>query len=238
MPKSSSTLFSMYQKHIVEFTLPGNGQKEFEQMIQDGKINGIGNFVHDLELPESLETLVQLSEKIGPFVVKSHLKLNDVLAGFLCKKQIIATYIHRDPRDVILSAMDHGKRPPDHPTMNDFFLKFDTVENSIPLVREFCKTGIEWVQSGLCEVFRYYDLVIDPSRELVRFGKFIHACPEDAYIGELINNFSQPPRKIWGRQFNTGKLVRYLDEMRPRDIEICNREMSDYLLSLGYMTIE
>jgi len=236
MPKSSSTLLSLYQKNILEHSVQGNGQKEFEQCVKDGKVNGVGIFVHNLEQPEILQKLVDLSEKIGPFVVKSHLALSASLAAFLVNKQILATYIHRDPRDVILSAMDHGKRPPDHPTMNEFFLQFNTVENSIPLVREFCRTGIEWVESGLCELFRYHDLVVDPERELIRFSSLIHADPDVAYIRDLIRNFTDTTKK-WKRQFNTGKILRYADEMSPPEIELCNRELAEELRVLGYQTV-
>lgn len=233
MPKSSSTLLSLYQKNILEFTVPNNGQKEFERMIRDGEIKGVGAFVHDLELPGTQEKLVRLSESIGPFVVKSHLSLTNDLARHLKEKQILATYIHRDPRDVILSAMDHGKRPVDHPTMNSYFLQFDSVQNSVPLVREFCKTGIEWVQSGLCEIFRYDDLMIDPEKELSRFCKLIEVGVDVAYIRELISNFTDTTKK-WKRQFNTGKLLRYADEMSPQEIEMCNRELSEELRIFGY----
>jgi hypothetical protein len=234
MPKSGSTLFSLYQKHILENTVAGNGQKIFEEMITEGKINGIGIFVHDLESPDTLKKLVSLSRETGPFVVKSHVNLTADLISLLKQKEILATYIHRDPRDVILSAIDHGARPAGHPNMNVYFRQFDSVQNSIPLVREFCKSGIGWVGSGLCEIFTYHDLMVDPSGEMKRFSKLIHARPADAILREMIHTFTDNPVK-GKKQFNTGKLLRFTDEMSPDEIGLCNREMAEELKYFGYL---
>jgi hypothetical protein len=233
MPKSGSTLFSFYQKNILEYTVANNGQRVFEEMITDGKINGIGIFVHNLESPDTLKTLLNLSREIGPFVVKSHISLSTDLLTLLKQKEILATYIHRDPRDVILSAIDHGTRPADHPAMNSFFRQFDSVENSIPLVKDFCKSGVDWIRSGLCQVFTYHDLMVQPAKEMTRFSEFIHTSPDADIIRELIHTYTVNAIK-GKKQFNTGKLSRFNDEMSLADIHLCNREMAEELKSLGY----
>ena len=237
MPKSSSTLFSFYQKSILENSIIKNGQKEFEQLIKEGIIAGVGIFVYNLELPETLGKLTSLSEAIGPFIVKTHSNLTAEILELLKNKQILATYIHRDPRDVILSAIDHGTRPLDHPTMSPFFLQFNSVQNSIPLVKKFCRTGIDWVRSGLCEVYTYHNLIVDPAKEISRFCEFIHVRQNSSFIQELINTFTVNKIK-WRRQFNTGKLLRYIDEMSPQEIEICNQEMFEEMQILGYLTLK
>ena len=233
MPKSGSTLFSLYQQGILERSGVINGQVEFEKLVKEGTINGIGIFVYNLESPETINKLVNLSEEIGPFVVKAHSNLTiDIKEGIL-NKQILATYIHRDPRDVILSAIDHGTRPLNHPTMNSFFLQFDSILNSIPIVKTFCGTGIEWIRSGLCETFKYHDLLVSPAREITRFSKLIHSKLDDSIIRDLINTYADNP--IRGKkQYNTGKLLRYPDEMSHQEIEICNREMAEEIEYLGY----
>ncbi|MDP1622353.1 MAG: sulfotransferase domain-containing protein [Bacteroidales bacterium] len=234
MPKSGSTLFSLYQKSILERTLKNNGQKAFEQLILDGKINGIGIFVHDLESPEILKKLVDLSLEIGPFVVKSHLNLSNDLITCLKRKEILATYIHRDPRDVILSAIDHGNRAVDHPNANTFFRQFASVQNSIPIVKDFCRAGIDWIRSGLCETYSYQDLLTKPESVMIRFNDFIHTKLDAAIFRELIDTYSRNAI-IGKKQFNTGKLLRFPDEMSPADVETCIREMAEELKLLGYL---
>jgi hypothetical protein len=233
MPKSGSTLLSLFQRDIVVKTIKGNGQELFEQMIREGKINGIGIFVNGLEKPDTLKMLSDLSGEIGPFIVKTHIGITAFLAGMLGEKKVLATYIHRDPRDVILSSIDHGKRPSNHPAMNPFFLQFESVRASIPLVKEFCKTGVEWIRSGLCEVYTYHDLLVEPEAVMEKFCRYISTVPDKVLFRELIRVFSENAEK--GRkQFNTGKLLRYPDEMSPEEIADCNRDLAEELTQMGY----
>jgi hypothetical protein len=237
MPKSGSTLLSLYQKGVLKRLMPNNGQAEFEQLIKEGKVNGIGIFVHDIESPETLGNLVDLSKKIGPFVVKTHSSLTNQIRDLILNKQILATYIHRDPRDVILSAIDHGTRSLLHPAKSTFFLQFDTVQNSIPIVKGFCRTGIEWVRSGLCETYTYHDLLMNPVYELNRFTNFINIEFESSIVMEVINSLTINPIK-GKKQYNTGKLLRYPDEMSHNDIVKCNLELLEELEFFGYQRIK
>lgn len=236
MPKSGSTLLSLFQRDIVAKTMIGNGQELFEQRVREGKINGIGIFVHGLENPDVLKMLVDLSDETGPFIVKTHAALTDFLYGMLEERKVLATYIHRDPRDVILSAIDHGKRPAAHPAANPFFLQFVSVRSSIPLVKDFCRTGIKWIESGLCEVFSYHDLLVGPENEMQRFSRFIHAVPDPVLFRQLAEIYSENAQK-GKKQYNTGKLLRYPDEMNPVEIEACNRELACELRQLGYGSV-
>ena len=233
MPKSGSTLFSLYQRDIVESILPGNGQVRFEQMIRDARVNGIGIFVHDLASEQVLDRLAAISLETGPFVIKTHTALTPALRRYLASGVIRATYIHRDPRDVILSAMDHGARPPDHPARNEFFLQFDSIPRSIPIVRQFCREGIEWISSGLCRVFTYHDLLVSPVETLTEYSTWLGAAPDPALYGTLISRYAGNPVK-GKKQYNTGKLLRYPDEMPADMVRLCTTELAGEIRALGY----
>jgi len=233
MPKSGSTLLSFYQKNILERALSGNGQERFEQLIREDIISGAGFFVHNFEAPGILDKLIELSREIGPFVVKAHVPVTPEIRERILEKRILATYIHRDPRDVILSAIDHGKRQTRNPALNVFFERFQNVGVSIPLVREYCKTALDWIHSGLCTVFTYHDLIHDPLPLLKSFCSLLSVAPDEGYIKTLVINFTVD--QISGRrQYNTGKLTRYREEMTPEDIDLCNRELKAELEQLGY----
>jgi len=233
MPKSGSTLLSLYQRDILIAGRRDNGQLEFERQIMDGRISGIGIFVHELERSYILEDLVKLSSEIGPFVIKTHSSLTSGLRKHILNKDILVTYIHRDPRDVILSAIDHGSRPAGHPAWNPYFVQFRSVPESIPLVKEFCKAGMTWIKSGLCEVYTYKDLLTDPATAMDRFSRMISARPEESLTMELIGTYAVNAVK-GKKQYNTGKLSRYHDEMSSEEITICNRELAEELAFLGY----
>ena len=170
MPKSGSTLFASYQRALVKKSFLQNGQQAFQRMTKEGQIAGIGHFVENFNPPGLLGKLVSLSEAEGPFVVKTHSPLTPDLNELLLAGTIKASYIHRDPRDVVLSAMDHGKRADDNPS-TIFFRQYDSVENTLPMVGQYCRIGVAWLQSGLVEVFKYRELIENPATELKRFSK-------------------------------------------------------------------
>jgi len=233
MPKSGSTLLSLYQRDILIAGRRDNGQLEFERQIMDGRISGIGIFVHELERSNILEDLVKLSSEIGPFVVKTHSSLTSGLRKHILNKDIIVTYIHRDPRDVILSAIDHGKRPVKNPFAGDFFRQFSDVEHSIPIVKEFCRIGLEWINFELCLVFSYAELLLSPEDVSGRFSRLVGVDPEPKSIRDMITSYSVN-KQVGKRQFNTGKLTRYKEEMTAQEISLCNHELADEILLFGY----
>jgi len=234
MPKSGSTLLSWYQKEIVEHVFPVNGQKQVEESIKEGHIAGIGHFVHNIEEEERLRKLYSLSTVHGPFVVKTHTPLTPDVQEFLEKHPVSVTYIHRDPRDIILSAIDHGRRIKGEGVSTAYFSQFQTIDNSIPLVKDYCRTAIDWISSGLCEIYTYHDLITKPEDQIERFCRMISKSVDDQFVQELIDKYTvnQDPGV---RQFNRGKASRFHEEMTTKEIEACNSELSEEIVSLGYL---
>jgi len=232
MPKSGSSLFSNYQKEIITFSFKDNGQEHLRRMTKEGLINGAGHFIQDFNSLEELEILVSLSEKTGPFVVKTHTPLTEGLAERIKNKQIIVTLIHRDPRDVILSAIDHGKRVSDKPG-DKFFQQFRSVADTIPTVRTWSRTALDWIGSGNAVVFKYHDLLMNPVAEISHFCKMIDKTPDGQIVNGLIDEFTKNPEK-GVMQYNTGKLSRFREEMSPGEIRLCNQALSEEISKLGY----
>ncbi len=233
MPKSGSTLFSFYQREIIGRCFGLKGQIALEQSIVESKIPGLGHFVDPVDSVELLESLFNISESCGPFVAKTHAGPSPIIAKFVASHDVRITYIHRDPRDVILSAIDHGRRPHKNITANAFFRQFDTIEHSIPLVRQFCKTGIQWIESGLCSIFTYRDLLTDPKGLLKRFTKLLACEIDDAFYDGIVSAYTE--NQVKGkRQFNTGKILRFSSEMTDEEIDLCTRELDTEILRLGY----
>lgn len=233
MPKSGSTLFSFYQKRILEYCIPGQGQEHFENLISSGIINGVGHFVHDIEKPERLQQLWELSVESGPFVVKTHAALTEFMKGFFLEHDVVITFIHRDPRDIILSAIDHGKRPVKNPVLHSYFKQFTDVEHSIPLVREFCHTGYEWFLYSHKHLFSYHDLLAHPFETIRRFAGLLQIEPSENLIRQLVTDYTVN-QEMGQRQFNTGKLIRWSAEMNTKDAALCNELLKNEILQLGY----
>ncbi len=232
IPKSGSTLFSWFQKDILMHSIPKNGQELFEQSVNEKHIDGIGHFAENIEDKSILEKLISISEENGPFLVKCHTSITDDLKEAVKSGKIIVTLTHRDPRDILLSVIDHGKR--DKITNSSkYFAQFQTIEQTIPFVIAQCNIALEWIDSGLVEIFRYQDLISNPHHEILRFCKIINHKPSMNKIDKIVKTYTTSPT-IGMRQYNTGKLLRYKEEMTIKEIELCNKALSYFITRLGY----
>ncbi len=230
MPKSGSTLLSWFQKDMLMQLVSDNGQKKLELSILSKQISGIGHFVDNIESKNKLSTLIDMSETHGSFLVKCHAAITEDVKDAIRNKKVVVSFTHRDPRDIVLSAIDHGKR---EVNKSRFFAQFQSIEQAIPFVIEQCKIALEWIDSGLVEVFRYQDIISNPHNEILRFCKMINQKASKKLIDKLVKTYTDSP--ITGvRQYNTGKLLRYKYEMTLEEIELCNKALSYYILKLGY----
>jgi len=232
IPKSGSTLFSWFQKDILMHSFPKNGQKLFEQSVRDKRIDGIGHFVGNIKDKTTLDNLITFSEKNGPFLVKCHTSITNDIKEAVKSKKAIVTLTHRDPRDIILSVIDHGKRENSNGSVG-FFSQFQSVEQTIPFVVAQCKIALEWIDSGFVEIFRYQDLITNPHNEIFRFCEIIEQKTTKQVVNKVVETYTN--NQINGiRQYNTGKLTRYKEEMTLKEIEQCNNVLLYYIHKLGY----
>jgi hypothetical protein len=234
MPKSGSTLFSWYQKDILQHAYPINGQEQLQKLISEKHLNGKGHFVQDVDSRQTLEVLCRLGETSGPFIVKTHTALSEYLQNFLVNSQVVTTFIHRDPRDVILSIIDHGIREKLKLNGDNFFSQYNSIRETIPLVKFFCDTAQDWVDSGIADTYSYSSLLREPKNEIFRFCQAINYFPDDQFVQALIEKYTLNPEK-GTRQFNTGKLSRYREEMTKLEIELCNNELREQIINLQYI---
>jgi hypothetical protein len=232
IPKSGSTLFSWLQKDIITHSVTNNGQLIIEQEISNKQVNGIGHFVNNIEDKNTLQTLISLSDKYGLFLIKGHTELTNELKEAIKEKRIIVTFIHRDPRDILLSIIDHGRRSKST-ISSRFFAQFQSIEQTIPFVIHQCKIALEWIEFGNAMIFRYQDLVSSPHSEILRFCESINLEVSKNTIDKVVETYTSSP--VTGvRQYNTGKLLRYKEEMTLKEIEYCNQFLSYYIQKLGY----
>lgn len=104
-----------------------------------------------------LITSLPLNESI--FVVKTHSGPFDSLNKFISNGIVKATYIHRDPRDVVLSVLDHGERIRKQGE-NHFFGKIKTFEEAVLWVKtELFPIWDEWNKLEDVLLVRYEDLL-------------------------------------------------------------------------------
>ncbi len=230
MLKSASSILNRYTVDLIQSGGVRNGQAEFRKSVEEGRIRAAGNFLQGGVLGRNRKLLEEIDSHYGSFVVKMHGRLTPVIQSMITDGQAVGTYTYRDPRDVILSAMDHARRASGN---EDYFKKFSSIEASITMVKRMCRNAAEWMGSGLVHAIRYTDLVSNPAREVKKVSLYLGLEVEGTEIEKIIKRHEA--RKAPGvAQFNTGKLTRFREEMTAEEIRLCNVELEQEILSLGY----
>ncbi|MCG6859707.1 MAG: sulfotransferase domain-containing protein [Chromatiaceae bacterium] len=227
LPKSASTLLFQYTCDLVDAACCKNGLRELVRLTNVGDIKGMGGFIASFD-DATVDSLLQLTEKHGPVVVKSHSPLHPNAKRLIEQGQAVATFIHRDPRDAILSAMDNCRstRATDFP----MFQEFASLSSSLPVMGAYCKHAREWIESGLALVLTYKQLLQDPFVQLQRIASHIQIDVTDGAMKSSIEHHNTHLNHL----YNTGKLERFRQEMSAEAIAICNEQLGDLIVALGY----
>ena len=105
------------------------------------------------------------------FVIKAHSAPTKIAHTFIENSQIKPTYIFRDPRDAMLSAMENGRRAIERGRPNAFspYVEFSDALN---FIEGYLEIGLKWMELKTPLLVRYEDLLLDYDLEMVRLLKF------------------------------------------------------------------
>ena len=135
-------------------------------------------------------------------------------------------YTYRDPRDVLISALDHHKKDPSS------FKNFDSFENALILVNEHLKESLKWLDFDVHKLLFKYEVfsndIVDTLYKLVDFlelsddlNKHFYSI-EKKYSKNSIENWNNETKKFSRLHFNKGKIGRYKDLLNSSQIETVN----------------
>lgn len=118
-----------------------------------------------------LEHLLTISDLESTIVFKTHRQPNDLLSTLIAQKRAIVVYIYRDPRDVILSALDHGaidRARGKIPIRN--FARLRTFKQSLRwFERKVLPTANKWFSVEGVFIVSYEELLGDTLGTLMKF---------------------------------------------------------------------
>jgi predicted glycoside hydrolase/deacetylase ChbG (UPF0249 family) len=227
MVKSGSTLLTQYMLAMLKRAFPTNGQQALIKATKAGKLTGVGYFLRKLD-ENDLSLVEQIAIHEGPVLIKIHLDVRPLLIDALRSGRIKMTFTHRDPRDTILSGIDHYNR-----SKGKVFPDYTSVENAMERTRHWTQMAWNWVSSGLVEVVRYTDLVAEPVPELVRLAANLGFNIRRPTIERIVSK-ERAARRYGRHQFNRGDLQRYDKEMSETDQALCREQLGSLLNALGY----
>jgi chitin disaccharide deacetylase len=228
MVKSGSTLLTHYMIDMLKRAFPDNGQEALVRAIRTGKLTGTGYYVRRLG-QRGLALLEQIAGQEGPIVVKIHSDTRPLLTEALRSGRVKMTFTHRDPRDTILSGIDHCIR-----SKGTQFPEYTSVENALGRARWWAQIACNWISSGLPHVVRYTDLVSNPVAELARLASYLCLNGTSEMLEDIVAR-ERAGRRHGVHQFNRGELHRYQKEMSPEHQALCRAQLGSLLDALGYL---
>ncbi len=205
-------------------------QKHSLEKVMQWRNNNIG----ELTTPILLKLLL-LSKKTGKFAVKTHAEPTK-FHNFLIKLGLIKTiYIYRDPRDVLLSAQDHGKKiianGENHTFANcvEFNSALENVKTWVNIFKSYKKVNNVYTVS-------YEELLTNPTNVMEDICNYLGVKISKKNIQNILTKYNKDNKnaEMKGLHFNKAKIQRYKEELTQEQKKVFKNEMGDVIVEMGY----
>lgn len=225
-PKSASTLLFLYTESLINLSGKPSGQKLFRRFNREGFTPHFGV----LNTPWYI-----FASMFGPVVIKTHAGPTFFIRLLISFGLAKGYYSVRDPRDAMLSALDHGNKARTKGITTDSdnaFAPFKEWKNAIPAFRIHCERYYAWKKDGRAIFPRYENLVADPTSELEKVVDHIGRPSLKRSIEETVVAFDRSKKET--KNFNKGDTSRYRQELSSEQIAAYEKEFGSCILAMGY----
>jgi hypothetical protein len=224
LPKSASTLIFRMEAEIIRRTLSRNGQDAFHERFPKYDLNPL--------VWSDVLALCRIDLAHGTFAVKTHHSAGRSIRLIQRLGLSRATFCYRDPRDVLLSALDHGRKSRAKEPPQAAFDNFHSIEQSIPNVRAMLNKAWTWVDEPRTLMIRYEDTIEDLFKVLQQVVAFLELPADEGLLRELVER--ENANRAQSPNFNTGATGRWRREMTPEQIARCNEAFRPFLERFDY----
>ncbi len=178
-PKAGSTSYYYCAQSLLETYGKADGLPFLHNAISTGIISGSGYFVDSTDNSsismESLQYLIDLSKHHGDILVKIHSDTNIHLLNALNQGSIKMVFLQRDPRDVVISAMDHAHRSITEGSQQ--FTDCLTMTGAVGMSTFWSEVALRWKRSNATLIVKYEDFSSDSTAELKRLALYLGYDP-------------------------------------------------------------
>ena len=203
----------------------------------------VGSALIELSFPRFLPVLLPLMRGHS-FTVKTHVcPTGQMMGGLLdwllryltSSKRIVSIYLYRDPRDVVLSGYEYGRRSIERGKPNAFAKTFETIEIGINWVDRYMHTCYPyWRQAENTLQVRYEDILSGFETESKRILDHLGLDDQSQEARELLEKYQPGATPQVGTHFNKGEIGRFRQELLPEQLKLCEQHFSPYLDEMGY----
>lgn len=180
-------------------------------------------------------TMVAVPALLGnTFVIKAHSRPTTAFRILRSLGLMRATYIYRDPRDAMLSAMDYGRRAVQKGRPNAFSYLTD-FDQAVDFMTTYVRIWQAWVRERNVLVSRYEDLLQDYDQEARRLAAFLGIDAAMPAIGEVLGRFRpEQAESRQGTHFFKGRIGRFREAFSVEQQATLAEKFGPYLATMGY----
>ena len=224
IPKSGSTLLANYQQDMLSRSKVRSGQATLKS---DYKVRFIKTPTKSILL-----NLFRINLLNGSIVVKCHWAFSKIL-NFYCRfLDVRMTMTYRDPRDMILSMIDHGNRTRNGKDPSGAFADCNNIIDLIPLTVKLMEQLQTWQSKEYIHCIKYEDLMTDQFNVLKEMNTLFRWNLGDDSLREIIE--LREKSKNTSHNFNKGTTERWKKEMNEVEKSACLEAFKPYLNRLNY----
>jgi hypothetical protein len=170
------------------------------------------------------------------FVIKAH--AGPTTAARLLQRLglLRITYIHRDPRDAMLSAYDYGQRALKKGRPNAFSHLTD-FQKSVDFILEYVRIWEKWMKEKDVLIARYEDLLTDYENQTARLVGFLKLNGNNPAVQKVIEGYRPGAPRGEGQQglhFYKGKIGRFRESYSLEEQAILKEKLGTCLQRMGY----
>jgi hypothetical protein len=179
--------------------------------------------------------LVSIPALLGhSFVIKAHSRPTASFRALRSLGLIRATYIYRDPRDAMLSAMNYGERAlrKGRPNAFSHLVEFGAATD---FMDQYVHVWDAWIREQGVLISRYEDLLENYEGEARRLAEFLGLEPDQAAVQDVISRLRpDQAERLPGTHFFKGRIGRFRETFSQEEQEILVERFGPYLKRMNY----
>lgn len=223
MPKSGTSLAVRYQRDLIASCYPQNGIDEIWKRYK-GFVDNINDSM--------AATLIDIYNEFGPFAVKTHAGPTSAIRKMVDSGIAKASFSFRDPRDTVLSALDHAEKSRKGIDPTGAFEDLLSIPDAINFARKSIDLYFEWLIYGRALFIRYEDFMPDKLQVLRGMAQYFALNVSEADLIKICDKHESIKETAWN--FNKGTTDRWRFEMSPHELALCDEAFGCKLVRMGY----